>query len=57
MRAIRGDVQIEDSDLRELLVGTWLTIDLAADALVGPRADRGGSLNSQNMYRLRIFLS
>jgi hypothetical protein len=36
MRAMRGDVQIENSDIRELLVGTWLTIDVVADALAGP---------------------
>lgn len=56
MKAMRGDVQIENSGIRELLGGTWLTIDVA-DALAAPRADRGWSLNSQNMYRLRSILA
>lgn len=44
MKAMRGDLQIGDPDVRELLVGTCFTIGEVADALAGSGSgepDRG----------------
>ena len=38
----RGGLRIDDTDIRELLVGTWLTIGVIADALAeSGELDRG----------------
>jgi hypothetical protein len=42
MKAKQSDPQVGDSDIRELLVGTWLAIGIVADALAeSGKLDRG----------------
>lgn len=46
MKPKPGDLQIGDTDIRELLVGTWLTIGIVADALA-----ESGELDRGQLFR------